>query len=120
MKSANSTLRAVLAVGTAAAISISTAQAFWAPAGPEIPNFDARPLGAGQPAKPQQAAVTALQAQVPDFQVYFDERLGTPKWVRAENTFLSGPGAQGLAISPQTKTSLQPNEDYVATKAFLT
>src|SRR6516225_3286820 len=116
MKFANRTLRAALSVGTAAAVS--SARAFWTPTGSEIPNFDARPQGAGGAAKVQQAAVATLRTQALDFRVDFDERLGTPKWVRAERTFLSGPGAQGLTISPQTRASLQA-EEHLATKGFL-
>lgn len=89
--------------------------AFRAPDGPELPNLDLRAVGADGA-----AAVNTLKSRVPALQVYFDEHLGTPKWIVAQNGFLSGPGASGRAISPQTTAIAGTNDTYRATKAFLT
>src|SRR5215831_7340820 len=84
------------------ALATPTAMAFWAPNGPELPNFDKRAVGADSAAVERATAKNVLQARVPGLQVYFDEHLGTPKWIVAGSGFLSGPGASGLTISPQT------------------
>src|ERR1043165_4442938 len=98
-----------------------SAHAFWAPAGIELPNFDKRAVGADHvAASDREAAVSTLKAQVPGLQIYFDERLGAPKWIVGKRGFLSGPGANGLAISPQTTAVVGTNDSYRATKAFLT
>ena len=69
----------------------SSTMAFWAPNGPEIPNFDKRAVGADNAAAVERAtAKSTLQARVPELQVYFDEHLGTPKWIVAGSGFLSG------------------------------
>ena len=97
-----------------------SAMAFWAPNGPELPNFDKRAVGADSAAAIERApAKSALQARVPELQVYFDEHLGTPKWIVAGSGFLSGPGASGLTISPQTAALYATNDTYRATKAFV-
>jgi len=97
------------------------ARAFWAPAGIELPNFDKRAIGADRAAAlDHEAAVSTLKTRVPGLQVYFDERVGTPKWIVGERGFLSGPNAIGLAISPQTSAVFGTNDNYRATKAFLT
>src|ERR1043166_7080422 len=99
----------------------TSAGAFWAPAGTELPNFDKRPVGADQAAAAAHvAAVETLKARVPGLQVYFDERLGTPKWITGENGFLTGPNASGLAVSPTVAAVYGTNDVYRATKAFLT
>jgi hypothetical protein len=94
--------------------------AFRAPDGPELPNLDLRSVGAGPAAAVDHAtAVSALKSRVPGIQVYFDEHLGTPKWIVAEHGLLTGPGASGLAISPQIAAVYGTNDSYRATKAFL-
>src|SRR4051812_26461121 len=94
--------------------------AFRAPDGPELPNLDLRTVGAGAAAAVNQVtAVNLLKSRVPGLQVYFDEHLGTPKWILAERGFLTGPGGSGLAISPQTAAVYGTNDTYRATKAFL-
>jgi len=101
-------------------LAVPAARAFWAPNGPELPNFDKRAIGAdGAGVGERAAAQNTLGARVPGLQVYFDEHLGTPKWIVAESGFLSGPGASGLAISPQTSALYGTNDTYRATKAFL-
>jgi uncharacterized repeat protein (TIGR01451 family) len=96
------------------------ARALWAPNGPELPNFDKRAVGADNAAVLERAAAkNSLQAQLPGLQVYFDEHMGTPKWITAGSGFLSGPGASGLTISPQTAALYATNDTHRATKAFL-
>ena len=102
------------------AIAAPSVRAFWAPNGPELPNFDKRAVAADSAAPAERApAVGTLKARVANLQVYFDEHTGTPKWIVAGSGFLSGPGASGLAISPQTAALYSTNDTYRATKAFI-
>src|SRR5690349_19741002 len=102
MKLARSTQLCAVAL-IAMALVTPTAMPFWAPNGPELSNFGKRAVGAVSAAAVDRAtAKNVLQARVPGLQVYFDEHLGTPKWIVAGSGFLSGPGASGLTISPQT------------------
>src|SRR5580765_3077492 len=102
------------------ALAVPTARAFWAPNGPQLPNFDKRAIGADSAAVLDRAAAqNTLRIRVPDLQVYFDEHTGAPKWITGGSGFLSGPGASGLAISPQTAALYGTNDNYRATKAFI-
>jgi uncharacterized repeat protein (TIGR01451 family) len=102
------------------ALAAPKARAFWAPNGPELPNFDKRAIGADGAAVVERAAAqNTLGARVPGLQVYFDEHTGAPKWITAGSGFLSGPGASGLAISQQTAALYGTNDNYRATKAFI-
>ena len=119
MKLTRSTRLCAVAVSLFALIAWS-ARGFWAPNGPELPNFDKRAVGADRTALAERApAVGTLKARVPSLQVYFDEHTATPKWIVAGSGFLSGPGASGLAISPQTAALYGTNDTYRATKAFI-
>jgi uncharacterized repeat protein (TIGR01451 family) len=102
------------------ALAVPGARAFWAPKGPELPNFDKRAIGADGAAAVQHAAAqNTLRTRVPGLQVYFDEHTGAPKWIMSHAGFLTGPGASGLAISPQTTALYGTNDNYRATKAFI-
>src|SRR5262245_6491666 len=46
-----------------------------------------------------QQAVTELKSQLPSAAVDFDELLGTPKFARSQDGFLTGPGGEGRAVT---------------------
>jgi uncharacterized repeat protein (TIGR01451 family) len=101
-------------------LAVPGARAFWAPNGPQLPNFDKRVVSSNRIATADRVpAVDTLKARVPSLQIYFDEHTGTPKWIMSQSGFLSGPGASGLAISPQTVALYGTNDNHRATKAFI-
>lgn len=119
MKLTQSTRLYAVAI-TLFALVASSAWGFLAPNGPELPNFDKRAgVADGTTPAERTAAVETLKTRVPTLQIYFDEHTRTPKWITAGTGFLTGPGASGLAISPQTAALYGTNDAYRATKAFL-
>jgi uncharacterized repeat protein (TIGR01451 family) len=99
----------------------NTARAFAPPQHGQLPNLDLRARDAGTKAAAtnRNATVAQLTAAVPDVRVDFDEVIGSPKWVLSRGGFLSGPSAQGRAISPATARLFSSDDPYRATKGFL-
>lgn len=93
----------------------------------ELPNLDkraeaalvARQLAVDQGKAVRQQATEQLKARLRAVQVDEDELLGTPKFVRALDGFLTGPGGEGRAVKPETVRALAANDPHRAAKAFL-
>ena len=93
----------------------------------ELPNLDkraeaasgARQLAVDQGKAVRQQATEQLKTRLRAVRVDEDELLGTPKFVRALDGFLTGPGGEGRAVKPETVRALAPNDPHRAAKAFL-
>ena len=66
-----------------------------------------------------QQAVSRLKSQLPFAAVDFDELLGTPKFARAQDGFLTGPNGEGRAVSAKSLQSVSASDPDRAVKAFL-
>ena len=86
-----------------------------------IANFDSRAAGASKPvaAGPQVQAEQELKARLPGAIVDYDGPLGTPKFIRAAQGFLTGPGGQGGAVSAATAQGFPAGDPHLSVKAFL-
>jgi uncharacterized repeat protein (TIGR01451 family) len=89
-------------------------------AGP--PDFDRRQTAASvaaRPAAPKRVALESLARRVPGLQVSFDDLLGTPRWVRANDGFLTGPQGTGRALSPRALQAYGAADPHRVIKAFV-
>lgn len=71
------------------------------------------------PLPEQRDEVRKLQSAMPECRVDFDPLLGSPKYVRTLDGFLSGPDAQGRGISAAAALAVPGTDPYRAIKAFL-
>jgi len=79
------------------------------PASPQLTNYDKRiPITPDASSRP--AFATSFQSKLPDAKVDFDVITGSPKWIRREQGFLTGPAGEGKAISPATLAALPTSE----------
>ena len=101
--------------GQTCASVVSAARTAW-----ELPNFDKRTPG--EPAGPltnQTPALARLRSRLPGVRVDFDDLLSTPDWISSTRGFLSGPGGEGGAVSPQSLAAVPADDPDRPTKAFL-
>jgi hypothetical protein len=97
--------------------------AYKPPAEPPLPNFDQRLTAhvsrtkAAIPAR--DAALGQLRGRVPDVQIEFDEVIETPRWIASPRGFLTGPDAQGRAVTPQRAQGSALTDPHRAVKAFI-
>src|SRR3954451_15360291 len=68
----------------------------------ELVGFDKRREHRAAPSAEQRQAHDALRQRVRDAKVDFDSRVGSPKWIRAEQDSLTGAKGEGKAVAPQT------------------
>src|SRR5262249_53666673 len=120
------TARLTVCVGAIAVLLMTGLSPAWAilqPNRPELPNFDKRPRGAANEAEADEsrrAALARLTSRLNNsVNVDWDEVIGSPAWIRATNGFLSGPNAEGGAISAETARKRGADEPHRAVKAFI-
>src|ERR1043166_585493 len=102
------------------ALFVMRAEAFQRPARARLPNLDKREEAAkSSTSAEQKKAAAELRERVPNATVEFDRVTGSPRFVSAGDGFLSGPDAQGKAISPAVAATIDKNDPHRATKAFL-
>ncbi len=97
----------------------------WAVVPPEqraLSNFDRRsnlPSQALGETPAQRSAVNLLQERISNIQVDFDEFLGTPRFVRSPDGFLTGPGGTGRAVRAETARRVPVSDPHRPVKNFL-
>jgi uncharacterized repeat protein (TIGR01451 family) len=113
---------AVCAITAEMFIPVSRVNAQLRPA-PEqtIADFDSRAVVAEKPGEAalRMQAEARLKSDLPSVTVSYDPLLGTPKFIRAQDGFLTGPNGQGRAVSAATAQALPANDPYLPVKAFL-
>jgi uncharacterized repeat protein (TIGR01451 family) len=113
---------AVCAITAEMFIPVSRVNAQLRPAQEQtIAAFDSRAAVAeksGEAALRMQAEAR-LKSDLPSVTVSYDPLLGTPKFIRAQDGFLTGPNGQGRAVSAATAQALPANDPYLPVKAFL-
>ena len=91
MKNLISRLLVLLSFNGLLAVSLtSTTLAILPPQHTPLPNYDKRPDVSDAVLTQRHAGGNQLQAKVPDLKWELDEKIGSPKWVRSENGFLTG------------------------------
>jgi uncharacterized repeat protein (TIGR01451 family) len=85
------------------------------------PGYDRRAAAVQQPEAVTRAqqAVDQLKSQLPSAAVDFDELLGTPKFARAQDGFLTGPAGEGKAVTAKSVRAVSTSDPDRAVKAFL-
>jgi uncharacterized repeat protein (TIGR01451 family) len=63
--------------------------------------------------------MSELKSQLPSAAVDFDELLGTPKFARSQDGFLTGPGGEGRAVTAKSLRAVATSDPDRAVKAFL-
>src|SRR3954465_13863041 len=81
-------------------------------------NYDKRVAAVQQPEALTQAheALTHLKSQLSSAAVDFDELLGTPKFARSQDGFLTGPDGEGRAVSAKSLQSVSAADPDRAVK----
>src|SRR5690242_19277212 len=103
MKNLISRLPVLLSLTWLLAVSLtSTTLAILPPKNPPLPNYDKRPGVSDAVLAHRHAGGNQLQAKVPEVKWELNEKIGSPKWVRSENGFLTGSQGTGRAISPSS------------------
>src|SRR3954471_1226678 len=103
-----------------AALAAVSGAAFQPPAHAPLPNFDRRTDRApvvDVVAPEHAAAVDSLKARVPQLEVTTSDILKSPNFFLSRAGFLTGPNAQGLAVSPETAQAIAPNDPHRPIKA---
>jgi hypothetical protein len=96
--------------------------AFKKPERPPLANIDKRasvPLKAGIVPAAQEAALARLLEKDAGTEVDFDNVLGTPKFIRAREGFLTGPGGAGRTVDFAVAQALPASDPHQPIKAFL-
>jgi len=121
----------IVCLGGAVA-SLWSGWAFNPPASPPLPDYDQRTaapaqaaaavagqtaLGAFTPA--QKDAAAALQQRVRGLSVEPDRIIGAPRLIASTESFLTGPGGQGGAVSAAFLNAVPANDPHRVIKAFL-
>ena len=88
---------------------------------PEVPNFDLRTSAAIAPqAKSQRDNGRAhLSALLPSAALDEDPLLRSPKFIRTQDGFLTGPNGHGRGVSAKTAQAVPANDAHLPIKAFL-
>jgi uncharacterized repeat protein (TIGR01451 family) len=85
------------------------------------PEYDRRAAAAQPEALTRsQQALADLKSQLPSAAVDFDQLLGTPKFARSQDGFLTGPNGEGRAVSAKSLQAVSTSDPDRAVKAFLT
>ncbi len=87
----------------------------------DLPDFDTRTQSATtvQRAIEKSHGKARLTDQLPSAGVDFDLLLDTPKFIRATDGYLTGPGGEGRAVSSATAKALPSNDSLSPVKGFL-
>jgi len=67
----------------------------------------------------QKDALDELKRRVPEIEAEIDSTVGSPKWLRARNGFLTGPNGEGRAVSAKAAQAFAPADADRPTKAVL-
>ncbi|HUR46518.1 MAG TPA: M36 family metallopeptidase, partial [Candidatus Saccharimonadales bacterium] len=101
------------------AVFLTMSEPGYAASSQPLPNLDRRPLARSIGLKAEQgAALRQLRERLPHVQVDFDPLLQSPRRIMARDGFLTGPNAQGRAVTGGAVT-LFGNEPHRATKLFM-
>jgi hypothetical protein len=73
----------------------------------------------GEPTKEQEDALGRMRSRLVDVKVDYDERLGSPSWVRNGSGLLSGEGGIGGAVPKQAIAGIAAEDPHLAVKAFV-
>ena len=87
----------------------------------DLPDFDSRAPAAPKSERlaERQGGQTRLAGQLPSAAVDFDPLLDSPKFIRAQDGFLTGPNGEGRAVSASALRTLSASDSYRPIKAFL-
>ncbi len=99
-------------------VALPSARAILPPAHEALPNFDRRVEAIAITAE-QQRSRGRLVTQLSAAKVDFDPMLGTPKFVRAGDGFLSGTNGVGRAVSGAMSRKFNAADPHQPVKAFL-
>src|SRR6516162_6661590 len=95
--------RAAIFASAVAVLALLTgpAAAQFAPKTARFPDFDQRSTEAVKSERltQRQAAKSVIENRIPSVQIEFDKFLGSPRFVHARDGFLTGPDAQGRALT---------------------
>jgi len=67
----------------------------------------------------QKDALDELKRRVPEIEAEIDSTVGSPKWLRARNGFLTGPNGEGRAVSAKAAQAFAPADADRPIKAVL-
>src|SRR5439155_5983354 len=91
------------------------------PAREPLPNFDLRSAAApkAEDQAERQRGLAHLAEMLPSARTDFHPLLGSPRFVRSQDGFLTGPQGQGRAVSTPAAHAFSANDPHLAVKSFL-
>jgi uncharacterized repeat protein (TIGR01451 family) len=108
-----------VATGFLVAALVSSARAQFRPTShAPKPDYDKR-ASVQQTDPAAEQALAHLKSQLSSAAVDFDELLGTPKFARSQDGFLTGPNGEGRAVSAKSLQAISTSDPDRAVKAFL-